>query len=110
MLLICFFLSISISFADITNVQDVIRDPVISKRCKALLKERFEKIQVEQRLNALIMRNQKLQNRARPNQKSLKQTLELNHTQLKNTLRLTRLRIESMQENIIRKGCPGLTI
>ena len=58
----------------------------------------------------MILRNQKLQLSLEPRQKVAKQKLELNKTQLKNNLRLTAIRVQSMEENIIRKGCPGITL
>ena len=97
-------------FAGLENIKDVITDPVISRRCKALLKSRSEKISTRQRLNAMLLRNNKLVESAKPAQKSVKQRLKLNETQIKNNLRLTTLRIQSMEENIVRKGCPGITL
>ena len=99
-----------LSFAQLTSIKSIITDPAISRRCKAMLKHRAEKIQIQQKLNALIMRNEKLQRRAKSNQKVVKQELKLNHTRLENNLRLTKFRIKSMEEDIIRKGCPGITI
>jgi hypothetical protein len=96
--------------AAINEIRDVITDPVISRRCKLLLKERQKKIRIRQRLNAMILRNQKLQQTLETKQKVAKHKLELNKTQLKNNLRLTAIRVQSMEEDIIRKGCPGITL
>ena len=96
--------------AKLTDVKDIIKDPIISRRCKTLLKERAEKIQIKERLNSLILRNQKLQNRAKSNQKTIINRLGLAQTQLSNTMRLTQIRIQSMEEDIVRKGCPGITL
>lgn len=110
------FLSVSIAFLPIkgytalSDIKDVVTDPVISRRCKTLLKERRKKIRIRQRLNAMILRNQKLQRSLRSSQKVAKQKLELNKTQLRNNLRLTSIRVQSMEENIVRKGCPGITL
>ncbi len=90
--------------------RDIIKDPVISRRCKALLRERQEKIEVRQKLNAMLLRNSRLIKQLNTQQKITKQRLKLNHTQIKNNLRLTGLKIKSMEENIIRKGCPGITL
>lgn len=98
------------SKAQLQSIKNIITDPAISRRCKAMLKDRSEKIQVQQKINALLMRNEKLQRRARPTQKLVKQELTLNHTRLENNLRLTKFRIKSMEEDIIRKGCPGISI
>ncbi len=39
-------------------MQDAITKPSLSLRCKELLRERSEKVKVQQRLNALLQRNQ----------------------------------------------------
>lgn len=96
--------------AGLEDLQDVIKDPVISRRCKVLLKDRSEKLQVQQKLHAMLLRNQRLQEQLNINEKTAKQKLKLNKTQISNNLRLTAIRIESMEENIVRKGCPGITL
>lgn len=102
-LLLCFS-----SFAQIEELRDVISDPAVSRRCKALLKERADKIKVIQSNQSLILRNKKLQREVKPNQKTVRDRLEINLVQLKNSLRLSQIDIKSMEENIIRKGCPGI--
>lgn len=92
------------------NPSSVITDPVVSRRCKSLLREREKKIRIRQRLNSMILRNEKLQESLKESQKVAKQRLELNKTQLRNNLRLTAIRVKAMEENIIRKGCPGITL
>lgn len=101
---------INICQAALDDVKSVITDPIISRRCKSLLKERTKKIRIRQKLNAMILRNEKLQKSLEPKQKVAQQKLELNKTQLKNNLRLTAIRVQSMEENIIRKGCPGIRL
>jgi hypothetical protein len=92
------------------EIKDIIHDPAISRRCKALLSERTDKIKVQQKLNSLLLRNKKLQQKSKINQKTVKTRLELNYIQVKNNLRLTQMRLKSMEENIVRKGCPGITL
>ena len=109
--LIIIFILIASSFHVFGNeIRDIINDPAISRRCKALLSERTEKIKIQQRLNSLVLRNQKLQKMSKSQQKSVNSRLELNLVQLKNNLRLTRMRLKSMEENIVRKGCPGISL
>lgn len=112
---IAFFLSIFLYFttichAQLDNIKDIIRDPVISRRCKALLRGRLDKIRVRQRLNTMLLRNEKLQGRLKASQEVVGNRLRLGQTQLKNNVRLTDIRLESMEENIVRKGCPGITL
>lgn len=91
-------------------VKDIINDPVISRRCKALLRDRNDKIKVKQRLNTMFLRSERLEGQLRPSQQQAKHRLKLNQTQIKNNIKLTNIRIKSMEENIIRKGCPGITL
>ena len=101
------FLSV---FAQGTPLKDLIRDPIISRRCKALLSERDEKVKIKQRLNAMLLRNKKLQKALKPSQAITMKRLQLNEIQLRNNYRLTEIKVKAMDENIIRKGCPGITL
>ena len=109
----CFFLLfclIGISFAQVNELQDIISDPAVSRRCKALLNERGDKVRIIQSNQALILRNKRLQKALKKRQQTLRSKLELNLVQLKNNLRLAKISLKSMEENIIRKGCPGLAL
>lgn len=108
-----FFLFLTLansSLAQVTGARDILKDPAISSRCKALIKERNEKVIIKQKLFSLIKRNKKLLKRAPENKKSAILQLEVNARQLQNRLRLTKFRIQSMEENIVRQGCPGMTL
>ena len=84
--------------------------PVLSLRCKELLKERDEKIKVQQKYNALLQRNRDMAKKA-PNAKdSFKSRLDSNQVKLKNELHLTNLAIQQKEENIVRSGCPGIAL
>ena len=100
----------SSSFSQGTPLRDLIRDPVVSRRCKALLVERDEKVKIKQRLNAMLLRNQKLQKSLKSSQAITMKRLQLNEIQLRNNYRLTEIKVKAMDENIIRKGCPGVTL
>ena len=108
-LLLCFTLNPPNSWCQ-NRITDVIEDPVISRRCKSLLRERTKKISIKQRLSAMILRNSRLTEKLKPNQQVAKQKLDLNKTQIENNLKLTQIRIRAMEEDIIRKGCPGITL
>lgn len=100
----------SIIHSQVDELRDVVSDPAISRRCKALLQERADKIKIIQTNQSLILRNKKLQKAAKPSQKSVNDRLEINLVQLNNNLRLSQINLKSMEENIIRKGCPGITL
>lgn len=98
------------SFSQVDGVRDIIKDPTVSRRCKALISQRNDKIRTKQKINSLLQRNNKLIKQAKKQQKSVIKRLEVTKSSLNNNLRLTRFRIKAMEENIVRKGCPGISI
>lgn len=91
-------------------MQDAITKPALSLRCKELLRERAEKVKVQQRLNALLQRNQDLIKKSPKAKPSMHNRLMANQVKVKNELHLTNLNIETMEENIVRSGCPGISL
>jgi len=94
--------------ADLT--QDAITKPALSLRCKELFNERAEKIKVQQRLNALLQRNQDLIHKTPKASEGVHARLKVSQVKIKNELYLVNLQIETREENIVRSGCPGLTL
>jgi len=92
------------------EIRDIITDPAVSRRCKFLIQKRNEKVTVQQRLNSLLQRNEKLLQRVKPEERSIQTKLEFSRTRIKNTLSLTKLKVRKMEENIVRKGCPGIAL
>lgn len=91
-------------------MQDAITKPALSLRCKELLRERGDKVKVQQRLNALLQRNQDLIKKSPKANASVKNRLESSQVKIKNEIHLTNLSIEGMEENIVRSGCPGISL
>jgi hypothetical protein len=91
-------------------MQDAITRPALSLRCNELHRERAEKIKVQQRLNTLLLRNQDLIKKSPRARESLHNQLQANQVKIKNELHLTNLHVETLEENIIRSGCPGLSL
>ncbi|MCM2351794.1 MAG: hypothetical protein NDI69_17395 [Bacteriovoracaceae bacterium] len=101
----------TVSFAqDEALMQDAITKPVLSLRCRELFKERADKIKMQQRLNALLQRNKDLIKKSPKAKETLHGRLNANQVKVKNELHLTNLQIETMEENIVRSGCPGLSL
>lgn len=94
----------------VDGVRDIIRDPSVSRRCRALIQARNEKMRSHQKLNALLNRSKKLQKRVKSNQITAKSRIEITKTEISNNIRLTKFRIKTMEENIVRKGCPGISL
>ena len=103
-------LLIQSSFAQIEAMQDVTSRPALSLRCKELHSERTSKIKIQQKLNALIQRNQLLIKKSPQAKQTLHAKLSSNALRLENELYLTNLQIEKMEENIVRSGCPGISL
>ena len=97
-------------FASAQEIRDIITDPAVSKRCKYLIDRRNDKILIQQRLNSLLQRSEKLLKRVKPNEKSVESNLKFAKTRIENTLSLTKLKVRKMEENIVRKGCPGISL
>lgn len=91
-------------------MQDAITKPALSLRCKEVLRERDAKIKVQQRLNALLHRNQDLIKKGPKAKATFQNRLLSNQLKIKNELYLTNLNIESMEESIVRSGCPGISL
>lgn len=109
-LLFSFFISPLANASNLDDIRDVIKDPSVSKRCKSLIKQRNLKIEAKLKLSALIKRNKKLLTRVKESQKTVTKKLEITKLSLENNLRLTKYRIKAMEENIVRKGCPGIAL
>ena len=91
-------------------LQDAITKAPVSQRCKELLAERAEKIKIQQRLNALLLRNQTLIKKSPRAKETLHNRLKANQVKIQHELYLINLTTESMEENIIRSGCPGIKL
>ena len=74
--------TLGLCHAGLETIKDIITDPVISRRCKGLLQERSEKLQVQQKLNSMYSQQRKI-NAAKhgTDDPRLKRTLELNTKQ-----------------------------
>ena len=103
-------LSAGIYAQDDYLMQDAITKPALSLRCKELLRERGDKVKVQQRLNALLQRNQDLIKKSPKAKPSMHNRLLSSQVKIKNEIHLTNLNIETMEENIVRSGCPGISL
>lgn len=90
--------------------RSLITDPAISNRCKALLAQRRQKIETRQRLHALLRRNEKLLKQVPQDKESIKSRLEFTKTKLRNNIEFSALQLRRMEEDIVRRGCPGILL
>lgn len=108
------FLIVFIGYNSVAIAEDykrtVITDPSTSRRCELLTESRKEKIGNKQRILAMIERNKHLQKITPENKVTVKKKLEVNLGHLEHELTLIQTQIQFHEENIVRKGCPGITL
>ena len=98
------------AFTQVAGVRDIIKDPALSYRCKSLLKDRNDKVKTKQKLKSMLQRTNKLLTQTPENKKTLIAKLTVSKNEISNLLHLTKLKISTMEENIIRRGCPGINL
>lgn len=103
-------MSSNVCAQNIFEMQDRIKQPALSLRCKELFKERADKIKAQQRLNGLLQRNENLIKKTPESKKSLQARLESTQIKIKTELESKNDDINRMEENIVRSGCPGLSL
>lgn len=91
-------------------LQDAITKPNLSFRCKELFKEREDKMRMQQKLSSLLQRNESLTRRTPKSKEGIQARLKSNHVRVRNELHLATLQLAHMEENIVRSGCPGLSL
>jgi hypothetical protein len=91
-------------------LQDAITKPSFSIRCRELHRERAKKVESQQRLQGLLNRNEALTRRTPKIREGMKARLEANRIRIKNELQLSSLQIEAQEEQIVRSGCPGISL
>ncbi|MFZ8933605.1 MAG: hypothetical protein ACO20H_04665 [Bacteriovoracaceae bacterium] len=94
----------------VNQKRSIIEDPSFSTKCAVLLDERTKKIDLKNRILGLIDRNRRLRKITPGEKQSIVNKLETNFTELRRELYLTRQKILNSDEEIVRKGCPGITI
>ena len=93
-----------------TSVKEILTDPNLSTRCKELMQERNDKVKMRQSLSGLLQRSQNLLKQTPAMRVSMRRRLESNQVTVRNELYLTTLQVQSMEESIIRSGCPGINL
>lgn len=90
--------------------ESIITDPSISRRCDALIQQRQEKVEHRQRLLFLLDRNKTLLGSTPAAKKSIAAKLRENQHRTIQELKITNLKVIKIEEQIVRRGCPGLTL
>lgn len=111
-LFIIIFLINVISFAYAIDLSTTSSEKTISNRCSILLENRSTKILQKQKTQALIVRNEKLQNIYHNTKDKNIHILDIreNLKRLKRELKLIELKIQKLTEDVVLAGCPGVTL
>ena len=80
----------------------------LSRQCRTLLEDRNHKTKFKYSLDALLLRNRNLQGTAPTEKETLHRNLKTSEALLEQKIELASLRIKTMEEDLIRRGCPGL--
>lgn len=88
----------------------VITNPAITRRCLDLLDKRRQKVSNKQRLLGLLNRNQNMRKNTPPNKVTLIRKLEDLERRIEGEIEYSRHKILNVEEEIIRKGCPNISI
>ncbi len=108
-LLILFITLNTFGMSALDESKSVITAPSISSKCRVLLEERESKVKYKQRLAALIERNIKLQHQ-KIEEVKIKQTLLSNLRKLRNEYILAKERVRFLGDEVVKTGCPGVSI
>jgi hypothetical protein len=73
-----------------------------------MIEKRNKKLELKQKVRALIERNAHLLKVAPKNKKLARRRLEVNKRNLKHEQELILMKIQHLEEDIVRKGCPGI--
>lgn len=90
--------------------RSIITDPSISRRCDALIELRNQKLSYKQKIQALLKRCERLIKMAPPEKLTLNKKLNQSRRHLEQELKLAVDKLQNQEEDIIRKGCPGISL
>ncbi|MBF0297138.1 MAG: hypothetical protein HQK51_00325 [Oligoflexia bacterium] len=111
---ILFFLALVVIGIDDTTLlaaeEDVIINPKISSRCDELIKTRDNRIMLKQKAVSLSQRIEKLKQQVPINKKTLVKKLEYISNRVSQQIQLMNLQAKNLEEDIVRRGCPGISL
>lgn len=108
--LLCLSVSAPLAAQNSVLMRDVINDPNVSIRCRELIDERQDKLLVQTRLSSLMQRNKTLLKQTPVQKNSIRKKLEYQEREIRNELYLSTLKVRSLEETIVRTGCPGINL
>lgn len=109
-LLVTVFFSFFISPSGIKASEDLIADPALSTKCKEALKDRANKIKMKQKSVFLIKKSEKMLRITPEHKKSIREKVQRVKFQAEQEKRILEEKINLVNEEIIRQGCPGISL
>ena len=107
--ILTFFVIPSMNISAKTEIDtDIYQPPTSSGHCELLIERREQRLDTKQKLKSLLERNTRLFRSVPLAKKSVKRKLEFNRSEIKFKLKQNLYQIQTVEENIIRKGCPGI--
>ena len=104
---ILFILSwVSVGLAQMSTVTK----PSVSSQCSFLMEQRKNKIRSKQKAQAILLRAQNLIKKTPAQKESIKEKAENVRKEVQNEMEIIVNNIESLEEDLIRKGCPGIIL
>ncbi len=100
---------ISVRILAQTNQEIIITDPSITSRCKAMLEKRQDLLSVKQKLIALKKRNDNLLKKTPEEKKSIIEKSQKAGRMLAKEAELNQFKLQNIEEEIIKNGCPGIS-
>lgn len=111
LLLLLFGVSITqVGQAKSYRTGSIITNPNISAQCEELIRKRQQKIGHKQRLVGILDRNKGLQVNSPKNRITALNSLKAHEIRVTNEIKLAKLKITNLDEEIIRRGCSGFQI
>ena len=87
-----------------------ITDPMITLKCNHLFDKRAEKVELRQKAKGLLWRNRNLLQKTPVNKERGLNRLKYTSQRLKQEITILSLKISRLEEELIRKGCPGIRL
>lgn len=84
--------------------------PPTSFRCQQLIDQRDHKIKFKQRMNSLLARTEQALKNSSERQESTRKKLQFTKNEIESNLVSTQETLRSLEEKIVRSGCPGITL
>lgn len=103
-------MAITNQFYQESSATPLITDPKLSSRCQDLLRSRNYKTHLRQKSITLLDRTKRLTDKTPDKRQKLLKKFQFISTELQHKVTILTVEVEHLQEEMIRRGCPGLIL